>query len=328
MGPHSTRRVVAVVVGGESGEHEISLRSGAEVVAALDHKRWVPLIVRIERDGSWCFPGGRDVRGLATCLSLSDGIAELLRRDPALVFPVMHGPYGEDGRFQALVELLHLPCAGSGAETSALAMNKARARDILSCAGMKVAPAQELLAGETCRIDPPCVVKPLRLGSSVGVMLVKTAEALQEALEEAFTHDERVLVEAFVEGRELTAGVLETAEGAAEALPLVEIRPVEGSFFDFHAKYTPGATEEICPAPVSAEVTAEVQRLGLLAHRVLACRGMSRTDVIVDAQDTVWVLETNTIPGMTRTSLLPQAAETAGIPFPILLDRILERALL
>lgn len=322
----SARRVVAVVVGGESGEHEISLASGAEVLAALNLTRWDPFVIRVERDGAWCFPAVADVEGPAPRLSLGAGIYELMRRAPDVVFPVMHGPYGEDGRFQALVELMHLPLAGSGAETSALAMNKARARDILAQAGMRVAPAQELLRGEPCQIAPPCVVKPLRLGSSVGLMVVKSEDALEEALADAFRHDERVLVEAFVEGRELTAGVLERPDGTPEALPLIEIRPVESAFFDYHAKYTPGASEEICPAPVSEPITNEVQRLGLLAHRVLACRAMSRTDVIVDADDVVWVLETNTIPGMTRTSLLPQAAAEAGVSFTGLIDRILDRA--
>ena len=318
-------KVVAVVVGGESGEHDVSLSSGAEVLANLDRARWTPFVVRIERDGAWCFPD--ELRGPAERLSLGDGINELVRRRPDVIFPVMHGPYGEDGRFQALCDLLHLPYAGSSAEASALAMNKARARDILRGAGLRVADGQELERGEVLRIGAPCVVKPLRLGSSVGLAVVMEPAALEAAIAEAFRHDRRLLIEAFVAGTELTAGVIERADGTPEALPLVEIRPITSHFFDYDAKYKPGGSEELCPAPVSAAITAEVQAAALIAHRTLGCRGMSRTDVIVDREDRVFVLETNTIPGMTRTSLLPQAAAAAGVSFGKLLDRILDRAL-
>ena len=325
--PRSSVTKVAIVVGGESGEHEISLRSGEEVLAHLDTTRWEPLVVRIEQDGSWCFPAGRHPRGPAERLPIADGIRTLLAHEPAVVFPVMHGPYGEDGKFQALTELLHLRCVGSGSEASALAMNKARARDVFQCAGMCVAPAQELRRGEPCTIEAPCVVKPMHLGSSVGLMVVRTQDALEAALAEAFEHDSVVLVEKFIAGRELTAGVLEAPDGSLMALPLVEIRPVEADFFDFHAKYTPGASDEICPAEVSDAVRTEVQRIGLIAHRVLGCRTMSRTDVILDADGVVWVLETNTIPGMTVTSLLPQAAAEIGFGYGELVSRLIESAL-
>ncbi len=318
---------VAVVVGGESGEFDISMMSGAEVCANLDLTRWQPFVIRIERDGAWCFPNGLDVYGPAERMGLGDGVNKLLALAPDVVFPVMHGPYGEDGKFQALMDLLHLKYVGSPAESSALAMNKARARDVLAGAGLIVAPAQELIAGDICTVKPPCVVKPMHLGSSVGLMVVTTSDALAKALEEAFRHDDVLLVEKFVKGTELTAGVIESETGVPTALPIVEIRPVTSTFFDYEAKYTPGATEEICPAPIPDEVRDEAQRIGLIAHRILGCRGMSRTDMIVDEDGTQWVLETNTIPGMTQTSLLPQAALAAGLSFSQLLDRVLERGL-
>lgn len=322
-----SRRRVALVVGGESGEFEISMLSGAEVVAALDPKLWDPFVIRIEQDGAWCFPAGTDVNGPAERLGVGDGVNALLAGQPDVVFPVMHGPYGEDGRFQALCELLHLPYVGSNPGSSSLAMHKARARDVLAAAGLNVAPAQELSRGDALRIKAPCVVKPMRLGSSVGLMVVETEAALHDALADAFDHDECVLVETFVSGTELTAGILEEPDGSLLALPLVEIRPLTSHFFDYKAKYTPGATDEICPAPVSEELTARVQAVGQRAHRALGCRGMSRTDVIVDADGVIWVLETNTIPGMTQTSLLPQAAAEAGITFAALQTRLLQSAL-
>ncbi|MFT5433111.1 MAG: D-alanine-D-alanine ligase [Myxococcota bacterium] len=316
---------VAVVIGGESGEHEISLRSGSEVFAAIDRTHFAPFLIRIERDGAWTFPDAP--RAEAPQLQLWEGVRELQRRAPAVVFPAMHGPYGEDGRFQSLLELCHLRYVGSGPEASALAMNKARGRDILAAAGLNVAPAQELRGVDELRLKAPCVVKPLRLGSSVGLMVVREQAALEDALRDAFTHDHRVLVEQFVEGTEITGGVLETVSGEPEALPIVEIRPTGSAFFDYHAKYTPGATDEICPAPISDELTRAAQNAALVAHTALDCRGVSRTDFIADATGKLWVLETNTLPGLTQQSLLPKAAKAAGIDFEALVDRLIRRAL-
>ncbi len=321
-----SRPVVAIVVGGESAEFDVSIMSGAEVASSVDTARWDPFVVRIERDGSWVFVDGLDVRGDGRRLSVGQGIATLVDAAPDVVFPVMHGPYGEDGRFQALMELLHLPYVGSPPDASALAMNKARARDVLAHAGLTVAAAEELAPGDTPTIGAPCVVKPMRLGSSVGLMVVTTDEALGQALDDAFVHDDRVLVEDFVDGTELTAGVLEDRDGVCTCLPLIEIRPKTSHFFDYEAKYTPGASDEICPAPVSDELTRAVQQGALTAHRILGCRGMSRTDVIVRESGEIVTIETNTIPGMTPTSLLPRAAAEAGIEFPALIDFLLESA--
>lgn len=318
---------IAIVVGGESGEHDVSLASGAEVIKGVDMARWEPFIVRVGRDGAWFFPEGQDVRGPAPALALGDGINELARRAPACVFPVMHGPYGEDGRFQALMDLMHLRYVGSPAEASSLAMNKARARDVFEKAGLTVARAEELGPGDTPTLKAPCVVKPMHMGSSVGLMVARTEAALAQALADAFAHDTRVLVEDFVAGRELTAGVLERPDGTLQSLPLVEIRPLTSDFFDFKAKYTPGASEEICPAPIDDELTRRVQAIGITAHKALGCRGMSRSDVIVGTNGVPVILETNTIPGMTATSLLPQAAKAAGLSFGALIDRLLEGAL-
>ncbi|HIA03689.1 MAG TPA: D-alanine--D-alanine ligase [Myxococcales bacterium] len=319
------RPIIAVVVGGESGEHEISLKSGTEVLAGIDLDLWAPFVVRIERSGGWCFPP--QIQSLAPVMGVGDGVNALLERDPDLVFPVMHGPYGEDGRFQALMELLHLDYVGSDSESSALAMHKARARVILAAAGLAVPPGQELCVGEELLISAPCVVKPMRLGSSVGLAVVKTEDLLKASLEEAFSHDPYVLVEQFVEGREFTAGVLEDEDGKPLALPIIEIQPKTSEFFDYHAKYTPGATDEICPAPIEDTLRDELQRIGLVAHKALGCHGMSRTDMIVDPAGKAWVLETNTIPGMTKTSLLPLAAREAGISFTEMINCLLSRAL-
>jgi D-alanine-D-alanine ligase len=174
----------------------------------------------------------------------------------------------------------------------------------------------------------PCVVKTPRLGSSVGVAIAGDREALASTLAEILPLAGRAMVERFVRGTELTAPVLEDPDtGAAAALPLVEIRPRVSGWFDYRAKYEKGGSDELCPAPVPADLTRRVQDIGLTAHRVLGCRGMSRTDVIVDAAGTPWAIETNTIPGFTPTSLLPQAAAAVGISYPDLVDRLIRRAL-
>ncbi len=323
MSSGPSQRNLLVLVGGKSGEHAISLLSGAAVVRHLDLRTTALRVVRVEQDGRWTFVEGTDVAGPGRTISAGEGIAELARLRPDVAFPVMHGPYGEDGHVQALLELLEIPFVGSGMEASALAMNKARARDVLFTAGARVAAAEELSAGQAPTIPAPCVVKPLRLGSSVGLAVVHTDAERDRAVALALAHDRWVLVEAFVHGTEVTAGVLERPDGSLEALPLVEIRPKSSHFFDYHAKYTPGASEELCPAPVPDAARDACQQLALLAHRVLGCRTMSRTDLILpfDGSAPV-VLETNTIPGLTGTSLLPQAAAAAGIDFRALVERL------
>lgn len=321
------RAQVLVMVGGVSGEHEISLASGAEALANVDQERFAPRVLRVDPDGAWVFPEALDVMGPGERLSLVDGIARLHARRPDVVFPLTHGPYGEDGHVQGLLDLLGLPYVGSGLESSSLCMNKARTRDIYRAHGLPVAAGEELRLGELGTIAPPCVIKPLRLGSSVGLDIAHTEEHYQRALAAAFAHDERVLVEALVEGEELTAAVLEDLDGTPRALPLVAIRPKTRAFFDLHAKYTPGATEEICPAPFEPELTVALQSFALAAHRVLGCRAMSRTDMIIGKDGRPVLLETNTLPGFTKTSLLPQAAAAAGLPYPALVSHLLEHAL-
>ena len=313
-------------MGGESGEHEVSLASGAEVLAAMDRARWAPYVVRVQRDGAWCLPKSLDVSAPATCLDPAAGIQALLRQRPDVVFPVMHGPYGEDGRFQGLLDCLHLTYVGSGVSASALAMDKARARDVLRAAGLRVPDGEELRADSVATIGAPCVVKPMELGSSVGLEVVLSPERLAPALDEAFRHGDRVLVERYVQGTEVTAGVLERLDGALEALPLVEIRPTRSHFFDYEAKYTPGATAAITPARIPDALRDQVQALALAAHEALGCRDMSRTDVMVGADGAPLLLETNTIPGFTAQSLLPQAALAAGLDFAALVARLVDNA--
>jgi len=302
---------VALIAGGKSAEREVSLKSGEQVYHALNKDRY-------------------DIRRYDPLYDLERLVHDAKDIDVALI--IMHGRGGEDGTVQGLLDLLDIPYQGSGVLGSALGMNKELSKILYRQAGLKVAralffdreeapPAAEIEA----HLGLPAVIKPVNEGSSIGVSIVHTRQELEAGLSQAFRYDRRVLVEEFLKGREVTGGVLGNRH--LRALPLVEIIPSQSyTFFSYDAKYLPGASKEICPAPLDPELTAKAQHAALTAHRALQCRGYSRTDMIIKDGE-VYVLETNTIPGMTATSLLPQAAQAAGIGFSELLDNLIELAL-
>lgn len=299
---------LALISGGISSEREVSLSSGDQVYAALDKEKYA--ITRYDPQSD-----------LKKLVADADGI------DAALI--ILHGPYGEDGTVQGLLDLLDIPYQGAGVLGSALAMNKLVTKQLYASAGLPMAPHVMLSARENvdpaevvARLGLPVVIKPVQAGSSIGMAIVNDQADLAKALETAFTHGDAVMVEAYKEGIEITAGVLGNDD--LTALPLIEIIPDKThSFFDYTAKYTAGVTEEICPARISEALTEKAQAYALTAHRVLQLNGYSRTDMIL-CEDEFYLLETNTIPGMTATSLFPQAAAKAGLPFGELLDRLVE----
>ena len=298
---------LALLSGGVSSEREVSLNSGDQVYAALDKEKYD--ITRYDPKTD-----------LARLVDDAPGI------DAALI--ILHGPYGEDGTVQGLLELLGIPYQGSGVLGSSIAMNKLAAKYLYEKAGLPVPPYMALLKGDP--LDPaavekelglPLVVKPNEAGSSVGMTIVKSVDAIEAAVEKAFAHDTTVLIEGYIDGIELTGGVIGNRE--LLALPLIEIIPDDHhEFFDYEAKYTAGVTQEICPARIDEQKTATAQNYAKTAHSALFCKGYSRTDMILKA-DQIFVLETNTIPGMTATSLLPQAAQVAGFSFSRLLDELI-----
>lgn len=302
---------LALLCGGKSAEREVSLKSGDQVYQALNKERYE--ILRYDP---------RDE--LPKLAREADSI------DAALI--ILHGRLGEDGTIQGFLESLGIPYQGSGVLGSAMAMNKIVSKELYVQKGIPVAPYLIAERGKGLsesqvleQLGFPVVVKPEHEGSSIGLSIVREKEKFQEALQKAWNYDKRCLVEQFIQGVEITGGVL--GNDVLEALPLIEIIPGDGyEFFDYAAKYTPGASKEICPARLSPEITARAQECALKAHQALYCRGYSRTDMIVSGQD-LFVLETNTIPGMTATSLFPQAAAVAGYSFPALLDRLVELAL-
>ena len=298
---------VALLAGGSSSEREVSLKGGTAVKEAL-----VALGHQVE-----VFDPAEDLPRLA---------AERNKFDCA--FLVVHGPGGEDGVLQGFLDSIGLPYQGAGVLGSALAMHKGISKQLYQLAGLKVprgkcftkkelAMAKEYAKG----LGFPLVVKPATQGSSIGLSIVENSAELDEALEKAFSLDKEVLVEEFLKGREITVGVL-----GEEALPVVEIIPKDAKFFDYQTKYTPGMAEEVCPAPIPDHLYKRAQEYALTAHKVLRLRHYSRTDMIV-LENEVYVLETNTIPGMTETSLLPLAARVAGYEFTSLIDRLLKMAL-
>ncbi len=301
---------VAVLMGGTSNEREVSLRSGGNVVQALDRTKYA--VTPVDFTG-----------GLTPILALKGQVD--------LVFLALHGPGGEDGQIQGVLELLHLPYTGSGVLGSALSMHKGIAKALYRLHGI---PTPHGITLTSCADEParqrvlsevglPCVVKPASEGSTFGVSIVHQDAELEAALATAFRYDREILVEQFVRGTEISVPVLGAAH--PRALPEIEIVPKTG-FYDYEMKYTPGATEEICPARISEIARGKAADYALRAHQVLCCRGVSRSDMIV-ADDEVIVLETNSLPGLTNTSLLPRSAQTVGISFPQLIDLLVDECL-
>jgi D-alanine-D-alanine ligase len=357
---------VGILFGGASDEREISLASGLMIAENLPKDRYEvrlldtlalmarhPALSPELRDKAHALQTSKPLRSLPPP-DLSSAMRDQVERAESLArsaqealageddkgidvaFLALHGKYGEDGTIQGFLELSGTPYTGSGVLASALAMDKVMAKRVLLAEGIPVPRGVHLTSADLVRDASgaiaganallPAVVKPSKQGSSVGMSLVDAKEAMETAVRMALQHDDEVLVEERIFGREITVGVLGTPGGnGAEALPVVEIVP-KRAFFDYKAKYDPDQCDEICPARIPDETRDMVQALAVRAHRALSCRGYSRTDMILGPRGPV-VLEVNTLPGMTMNSLLPKAAKAAGIPFGELLHRIVSLAL-
>jgi D-alanine-D-alanine ligase len=310
---------VAVLQGGRSSEHEISLASGAAVSAGLAAGGHEPVEVTISRAGEWT-SGGAPVTvdpagGLLGC---------------AVAFPVLHGPYGEDGTVQGLLEALDVPYCGAGVLASALCMDKVLFKDVMATAGHPQVAYAAVREGDDpaglASLGLPVFVKPARLGSSVGISKVTSAEELPAALAAAFEHDPLVIVEAMSHGLEVECSVLgnETPEASVPG----EIQ-IEAEWYDYEAKYTPGGMELIVPARIPAVVRERVRSLAVDVFTRVGCAGMARCDFFVEdpeGEGRVLINELNTIPGFTATSVYAKLFEASGVPYPELLDRLLALA--
>ncbi|MGM0369226.1 MAG: D-alanine--D-alanine ligase [Bacillota bacterium] len=304
-------KTIAVIRGGKSAERDISLKTGKAILTALQSK-------------------GYDVVDIDPKQNLHQQLAE---NDIDLAFIALHGRYGEDGTIQGFLELEEIPFTGSGVLGSALAMDKVSSKRIFKEMGIQT-PDFMVLEKETYQDDWselkasikeelsfPIVVKPALEGSSLGLSITESEADLLADVKQAFKYDEQVLIEDYIPGQEITVGLLGTDE--LQALPVIEIKPKDG-VYDFDAKYTKGATEFVIPAELEETTYDQAQSLALQAHKALNCSGVSRVDLRVAPSGEAYVLEVNTIPGMTETSLLPQAAAEFGIDFPELVEQILK----
>ena len=302
--------------GGRSLERQVSLRSGARVEDALERL-------------------GHEVVALDVGADL---IGRLREERPDVAFVALHGRDGEDGTVQELLEILGIPYTGSGVLACSRAMDKVITKHLLERAGIPTPDffafnqtafrelgAADILPAIAERLDFPIVVKPSRQGSALGIKFARTAADVPGALVSAFSYDERVLLERYVDGRDLAVSVLD-GDSRPEALPVVEAVPRDEDFYDFEARYEIGRTDFVCPADLPEGVTERAQELALTTYGLLGCFGFARVDLMLDEDGELAVLEANAIPGLTDTSLLPQAAEAAGIDFDELIERILERA--
>ena len=297
---------VAVVMGGTSAEREISIQTGSGVMRALASL-------------------GYAAQSLDYDAGFFDAIREIA---PDVVFIALHGPGGEDGQIQAMLDFLAIPYTGSGVEASAIAMDKHITKKLLAAEGLPTA-AWDLfdLSGGTLpllpgSLDLPLVVKPRTEGSSQGVTIVKTHEQWTAAMIDAAKNYSQIMAEELVEGREFTCGVL-----GEEALPILEIVANRDAFYSYDAKYAPGGSTHIVPAPIDDDLAARLQMLALSVHRLLGLRDYSRTDFIVSKEGRPQILEVNTLPGLTQTSLLPDACAALGISYEALIDRLIAYAL-
>lgn len=291
---------IGVVMGGISHEREVSLKTGGAILKALQE-------------------GGYQAVGIEVSTDICPRLVEE-QIDAAVI--ALHGRWGEDGTVQGLLELLRIPYTGSGVLASALAMNKIKAKELFRYHGIPTpeftAPPEGTL--EDPPFPPPWVVKPASEGSTIGIDIVMDTAGLQKAVRGARGYDREVLIERFIEGKELTVGILK-----GEPLPVIEIAP-KGGFYDYRAKYTPGQTEYLCPARITDTQRDEVQGWGLKAYHALGCSGCARVDLRLSEGGKPFVIEVNTLPGMTETSLVPKAAAQAGISFLQVVEIMLEEA--
>lgn len=339
---------VAVLMGGISSERDISLSTGRQILQTLNPAKYevIGVDAALMPGSSKTVLKGSETR-IATvteagqALVSSNALAPVdaifdtsspLRPDVAMI--ALHGKFGEDGTIQGMLELLGIPYTGSGVLASALCMDKSMTKKVLACDGIPVPESVDFtvtggtwdagsVADAVSRIGYPVVVKPSRQGSTIGMTKVNAAEGLNNAIKEAAAYDEQIIVERFVEGVELTVGILGTSDPMA--LPVIEIVP-KGGFYDYEAKYAPGGSDHFIPARIAEVDTTAAQEMAIRAFNSLGCRGMARVDIML-GQDGMCVLEVNTIPGMTPTSLLPEAAKATGIGFEQLLDMLIGFAL-
>jgi len=340
-----SKKRVAILFGGQSSEHEISCISAGGILGAIDRERFEPILIGITRTGKWVLVDQ------ATSLAIKDGkLPEVDQSLPAInadihgfsangaplnidvLFPLLHGPYGEDGTVQGLCEMAGIRYVGSGVLASAVAMDKSFAKPIFEACGLKVAPGVVLKKGEWSasqieELTYPLFVKPARSGSSRGTTKVKNFAALLPAVEHGFEFDTKVLIEEAIVGREIECGVLESGATTA-ASPIGEIKILgDHEFYDFEAKYLDDATTVIFPDDLPAGVESEIQAAAIKAFKALGCEGLARVDFFYSDTGEIIINELNTMPGFTPTSMFPKLWARAGVTYSEVITKLIDAAL-
>jgi D-alanine-D-alanine ligase len=326
----SKRVRVAVLLGGRSSEHEISLASARSVLDALDPHRYETVTVEIGRDGRWELGSGSGDGSVAETLPVPTAKVPATLGQVDVVFPVLHGPFGEDGTVQGLLELAGVPYVGAGVLGSALAMDKDVFKAVMRDRGIPVTRNVTLRVGEAPEnpFGYPVFVKPARLGSSVGISKARDEDELAAAVELAFQHDEKVLVEEFVDGIEVECGVLGNEQPEASLPGQIDSHGFSGEdWYDYSAKYDEGGMDLVVPPRLPDETIERVRELAVAAFVAGECEGMARVDFFVRPDGEVLVNELNTIPGFTATSVYAKLFEASGVPYPELVDRLVQLAL-
>jgi D-alanine-D-alanine ligase len=319
-----SQQTIAVIMGGPSREYDISLLSGQAVLDNLDSTHYKAIKILINKNEKWFFDNEKVGLNLKPAL-------ERLKEADAIAFLALHGTYGEDGVLQALFERKSIPYTGSGVEASDLAMDKLAANERYATHDLLVPQTVHFDATDTnipnsilSDLNLPVVVKPVSEGSSVGTSIVKTADQLEQAVAEALDCGGKIMVQEYIKGREVSCGVLRQGDSLTALMP-TEIIPVVDDFYSYKAKYTEGGSDHITPAKMTDPIIDEIQKNAVVAHHALGCKTYSRTDMIVK-DGKAYMIETNTLPGLTPFSLLPEQAKAAGISFPQLLDLIIAGA--
>ncbi|MEA1926423.1 MAG: D-alanine--D-alanine ligase [Patescibacteria group bacterium] len=301
---------LALLSGGISDEREVSLNTGKQIFNALDKKKYEIFQYNPKTD-------------------LRKFFLDALNKKFNIVFPALHGPFGEDGKLQGMLDMIGVPYVFSGCLASALAMNKSQTKAIAWSVGINTANSVVLEKADKNRLDQfgfPIVIKPIELGSSIGMAVAKNKKELKDGISRAFKFSKKVMLEQYIQGRELTVAVMGNRQ--ARALPVIEIIPKNSKWFNYGTKYEIGATEKICPAKISFEARDMVQKIAIKIYKALGCEDVARADFIWNEKSgKFYFLEINTIPGMTETSLVPQAARTAGMEFSDFLDKLIKGAI-
>jgi len=348
---------LAVIFGGQSGEHEVSLSSARGVMKNLDKEKYNIIPIAITKGGNWLIGDkgaeymemNEEKIGKEGAISLEDSQKLVTIKDSEksisnyaegelkekidLVFPILHGPFGEDGRLQGMLDMLGIPYVFSGVLAHAIGMNKPKAKIIAARAGVPVAEDMALKKGEKYNIDElierlslPLMVKPSELGSSVGISLAKTKDGLEKGIDDAFSLGDEVILEQYIKGKEFTVTVMGNEE--PKVLAITEIIPLISEFYDYKAKYEDGGSKHVCPARIMDDDQKKIEEYSIAVFKSIGCHDLARIDFLWSEKESEYYFtDINTIPGMTPTSLAPEAAKLAGMEFTQFLDKLIEGAM-